>query len=189
MAKSALQLKRALRSQSQLSASNVATLLDIYLSTGHGTLVRRLRALAYESGESSIRLWSLAEMDYYARRGIVPSLLSVFSHHFHLVGVPSTLFPLASHRRLRKSSVERFIRPSPLSALGHLPLLRRRISPERHHLFLLWRSIIRNIKRPSALVRRYREFVEIVVASRQIQPSLYPLPTLIPSPLIPYSRE
>ena len=179
MARSVKQLKEAFRDARPLSAFTLASLIDLYLSKGRSSLVRRLRTRAYKYGNGCIYTWILAEMICYARAHNLPSLLSVYERHFYLVGVPSRLFSFETAHRLRPAILSNTRCLHPLDSLGPHPPLQRRLSPTHHHLYVLWLTATRGIRRPAALVHLYHDFIEILAASRGFHD--YPLPRLLSS--------
>ncbi|RPD55984.1 hypothetical protein L227DRAFT_614862 [Lentinus tigrinus ALCF2SS1-6] len=185
VAASARQLKQALRDRSPVAARNLAALLGVFLDIGRLNLVRRIRSLAYRSGYSAISTWALAEMIYYQAFGrkSLSAFLSVFEHHFYLVGVPQIIFDpvLISEHRLRIPPLHK--PKGNLYLLGPPPTLRRRLQPSLYHTYMLWRTVVHGVRRPATLVRLYRSFFEQVAASRRIHVS----PALLP-PLLSHKR-
>lgn len=185
VAASARQLKQAFRIGTPVAARNLAALLDAFLSTGRLSLVKRIRGVAYRSGFRAVATWALAEMIYYQALGrkSLSAFLSVFEHHFYLVGVPQIIFDpvLISEHRLRVPPLQR--PKGNLHLLGPPPTLRRRLQPSLYHTYMLWRTVAHGVRRPATLVRLYRSFIEQVVASRRIHvsPALLP-PLLKPKP-------
>ncbi|KAI0720770.1 hypothetical protein C8T65DRAFT_273896 [Cerioporus squamosus] len=181
MTLSAKQLKQALRSRTPISARNLAALVSTFLAAGRLSLVARIRTLAYRSGDPAILTWALAEMIYYQSFGrkSLSAFLSVFEHHFYLVGVPRIIFDpvFVSEHRLRIPLVKG--PKGALHLLGPPPKLRRRLQPSLYHTYMLWRTVAHGVRRPATLVRLYRSFIEQVVASRRIHPSAALLPPLL----------
>lgn len=160
----------------------LSTLMKSLTAAGRLSLLGRIRNLAYRSGDSSISTWALAEMihceTYYI--GKLSALLAVFEYHFHLVGVPQSMFKhiFTSPHRLAIPPVKR--PPNEIALLGRPPSFRRRLQPTLQHMYVLWRAVIKGVHNPITLSRLYRDFVKTVIASRRLDSSDYPVSPLFP---------
>ena len=121
-----------------------------------------LRSLAYRHSPKSASTWALAEMLHHRSRREPIHLLSVFAHHFHLVGVPrKTLLWLTKGpqgKQVRKEHGRRWgVPPSPM---------RERLWPSASHTALAWDAIVWLSREPEK-ERLYALLLSLVRQSRR----------------------
>ncbi|KAH9847440.1 hypothetical protein C2E23DRAFT_498950 [Lenzites betulinus] len=148
-----------------ITSATIATVISIYLKTGRGSLLRRLRERTYQH-EHLIPRWALAELEYHHARGhSLATIMKVFESHFHLVGVPQGILDSLWEERGRGRST---------GVAQFRPGLHRKLPPSAHHTFFIWDVFLRRARTRTQVGNLYKQFLENVAASRDVSPSRVP---------------
>ncbi|KAG8216792.1 hypothetical protein J3R82DRAFT_7039 [Butyriboletus roseoflavus] len=131
-------LRIALRSPFQPSPHALRSFVISYRALGRTRALVLLRSLAYRHSPKSASTWAFTKMHHHHSRREPIHVLSIFSQHFHLVGVPRrTLLSFIRGTRgqqPRKERVRRWVtHPLPKS---------QKLWPTAYHTALVWEAIV-----------------------------------------------